>query len=59
MWFIPKRSNSEWEAGVGKISIVSATKKYKKLIGKTCVYAISYYKILFIQKLNVKISNVF
>ena len=47
MWFIPKRSNSEWEAGVGKISIVSATKKYKKLIGKTCVYAVVYYKDTF------------
>ena len=42
MWFIPKRSNSEWEAGVGKISIVSATKKYKKLIGKIFVYAVVY-----------------
>ena len=50
MWFIPKRSNSEWEAGVGKISIVSATKKYKKLIGKTCVYAITYYKDTFHSK---------
>ena len=50
MWFIPKRSNSEWEAGVGKISIVSATKKYKKLIGKTCVYAVTYYKDTFHSK---------
>ena len=47
IWFIPKRSNSEWDAGVGKTSIVSATRKYKKLIGKTCVYAISYYKDTF------------
>ena len=47
MWNIPKRSNSEWEAGVGKSSIVSATKKYEKLIGKTCVYAVSYYKDTF------------
>ena len=43
-WSIPKRSNSSWEAGVGKSTIVSATKKYKKLVGKVCVYAISYYK---------------
>ena len=50
IWFIPKRSDSEWEAGVGKISIVSATKKYKKLIGKTCVYAVTYYKDTFHSK---------
>ena len=47
MWNIPKRSDSEWEAGVGKSTIVSATKKYKKLIGKTCVYAVVYYKDTF------------
>ena len=47
MWNIPKRSDSEWEAGVGKSTIISATKKYKKLIGKTCVYAVSYYKDTF------------
>ena len=47
MWNIPKRSDSEWEAGVGKTTIISATKKYKKLIGKTCVYAVSYYKDTF------------
>ena len=47
LWFIPKRSDSEWEAGVGKSSIVSATNKYKRLIGKTCVYAVSYYKDTF------------
>ena len=46
MWNIPKRSDSDWEAGVGNSTIISATKKYKKLIGKTCVYAISYYKDL-------------
>ena len=50
MWLIPKRSNSEWEAGVGETSIVSATKKYKKLIGKTCVYAVTYYKDTFHSK---------
>ena len=47
MWNIPKRSDSEWEAGVGKSTIVSATKQYKKLIGKTCVYAVVYYKDTF------------
>ena len=47
IWFIPKRSNSEWEAGVRKSSIVSATKKYEKLMGKAFVYAISYYKDTF------------
>ena len=46
-WHIPKRSNSEWEAGVGKSTIVSATSKYKKLIGRACVYAITYYKDTF------------
>ena len=54
MWFIPKRSNSEWEAGVGEISILSAIKKYKKLIGKTCVYAITYYKDTFHSKNKCK-----
>ena len=34
-WNIPKRSNSEWEAGVGSSTIISATQKYEKLIGKT------------------------
>ncbi|PPR26527.1 MAG: hypothetical protein CFH34_00917 [Alphaproteobacteria bacterium MarineAlpha9_Bin4] len=47
IWFIPKRSDSEWEAGVGKTSITSATKKYENLIGKTCVYAVTYYKDTF------------
>ena len=47
MWNIPKRRNSEWDAGVGSSTIVSATKKYEKLIGKTCVYAVSYYKDTF------------
>ena len=32
---------------VEKSTIVSATKKYKKLIGKTCVYAVVYYKDTF------------
>ena len=54
MWFIPKRSNSEWEAGVGETTIVSATKKYKKLIGKTCVYAVTYYKDTFHSKNKCK-----
>ena len=47
MWNIPKRSDSEWEAGVGKSTIISATEKYKRLIGKTCLYAVSYYKDTF------------
>ena len=47
VWLIPKRSDSEWEVGVGKSSIVSATRKYNKLIGKICVYAVSYYKDTF------------
>jgi len=47
MWIIPKRSNSEWEAGVGRNSIISATKKHENLIGKTCVYSVSYYKDTF------------
>ena len=47
IWFIPKRSSSEWKAGVGQSSIVSATKKYEKLIGKACVYPVSYYKDAF------------
>ena len=50
MWIIPKRSDSEWEAGIGKNYIISATKKYEKLIGKTCVYAVSYYKDTFHSK---------
>ena len=54
MWNIPKRSNSEWEAGVGSSTIVSATKKYEKLIGKTCVYAVSYYKDTFHTKTKCK-----
>ena len=54
MWNIPKRSDSEWEAGVGKSTIVSATKKYEKLIGKTCVYAVSYYKDTFHTKTKCK-----
>ena len=47
MWNIPKRSDSEWEAGVGKSTIISATEKYKRLIGRTCLYAVSYYKDTF------------
>ena len=58
MWNIPKRSDSEWEAGVGKSTIVSATKKYKKLIGKTCVYAVVYYKDTFHTKTNAAVNNI-
>ncbi len=47
MWSIPRRSNSEMVAGVGESKIVSATKKYQGLIGKICVYAVSYYKDTF------------
>ena len=47
IWNIPKRSNSEWEAGVGESTIISTTNKYKSLIGKKCVYAITYYKDTF------------
>ena len=47
IWLIPKRSNSEWEAGVGKIILFSATPKYKDLIEKECVYAVTYYKDTF------------
>ena len=47
IWFTPRRSDSEWEAGVGQTTIVSASTKYKRLIGKVCVYAVSYYKDTF------------
>ena len=47
IWNIPKRSNSAWEAGVGESTIISTTNKYKSLIGKKCVYAITYYKDTF------------
>ena len=46
-WLVPKRSDSEWDAGVGKASIVSATGKYKNLLNKNCIYAVSYYKDTF------------
>ena len=55
MWVIPKRTDSEWEAGIGKNYIISATKKYEKLIGKTCVYAVSYYKDSFHTKTKCQI----
>ena len=49
MWNIPKRSDSEWEAGVGKIIKVSATKKYKITYWYLIIlfYAVSYYKDTF------------
>ena len=47
IWFTPRRSDSEWEAGVGETTIISASTKYKSLIGKICVYAVSYYKDTF------------
>ena len=47
IWLIPKRSDSEWDAGVGKSTIVSITKKYRKLLNKVCVYAVTYYKDTF------------
>ena len=54
MWNIPKRTNSEWEAGVGKSTIISATKKYKTLVNRICVYAVSYYKDTFHTKTKCK-----
>ena len=44
MWLNSKRSESEWQAGVGQSKIISTTKKYKKLINKICIYAVTYYK---------------
>ena len=54
-WMKPKRSGSEWEAGVGLSIIISATKRYEKLIGAKCVYAISYYENSFHGKQKCKI----
>lgn len=54
-WFIPKRSVSEWEAGVGNLKIISSTAKYKHLIDKTCIYAVTYYKDTFHTKTKCKI----
>ena len=54
IWLVPKRSKSEWEAGVGQSKIISTTKKYKKLINKICVYAVTYYKDSFLTKTKCK-----
>ena len=50
MWLNSKRSESEWQAGVGQSKIISTTKKYKKLINKICIYAVTYYKDSFHKK---------
>ena len=43
-----KEVDSEWEAGVGKSTIVSATERStKNLLVKSCVYAVVYYKDTF------------
>mgnify|MGYP001403638006 CR=1 FL=1 len=54
MWLNSKRSESEWQAGVGKSKIISTTKKYKKLINKICIYAVTYYKDSFHTKTKCK-----
>ena len=46
-WTKAERSGSEWQAGVGTAKVISATNKYKHLIGTKCIYAISYYKDTF------------
>ena len=46
-WFVPIRSDSEWDAGVGKASIVSATGKYKNLLNKNAFMLFLIIKILF------------
>ena len=37
------RNSSEIEAGIGKITYINGTGKYKKLIGKKCNYAVRYF----------------
>ena len=54
MWLNSKRSESEWQAGVGQSKIISTTKKYKKLINKICIYAVTYYKDSFHTKTKCK-----
>ena len=41
LWFIPERETDQ-EAGVGKVKIIDASKKYTFLINKNCFYAINY-----------------
>lgn len=47
IWLVPKRSDSEWQAGVGNSTIIYTSSKYNNLIGKICVYAVTYYKDTF------------
>ena len=48
-WVILKR-NSEIGAGVGNTTYIDGTGKYKKLINKTCKYAINYFQAGFFYK---------
>ena len=42
-WFIPVRETIQ-DAGVGKVNIIDANKKYSFLIKKNCFYAINYFE---------------
>ncbi len=42
-WTHLNRNSSEIEAGIGTITYVNGTGKYKKLIGKKCNYAVRYF----------------
>ena len=45
-WTHLNRNSSQIEAGIGIITYINATGKYKKLIGKKCNYAVSYFNNL-------------
>ena len=42
-WTHLVRNSSEIEAGIGQITYINGTGKYKKLIGKKCNYAVRYF----------------
>ena len=56
VWQQLKRKKSDIDAGVGELTILDGTGPYKKLTGKKCLFAVSYYEEMVFTKFKCNIS---
>ncbi len=54
-WTRAERTGSNQQAGIGELIFFTGTEKYSNIIGKRCVYAVSYMEDSFHTKLKCKI----
>ena len=57
IWQQLKRKKSDVDAGVGELTILDGTGPYKKLTGKKCLFAVSYYEEMVFTKYKCNISD--